>query len=194
MPLPLVTIGVFITTALLVFAVFTISNDHPMRIQTRLETISSSLHQRILTVDNAFYEQQSVYTFPAFFKDASVHLTAHSILIKEKKNNAEYRCTKTSVTPWWVQTKHTCWTNTSTFHQYLNQTYGHDGTIHDPLPFSDDIKDEINTLYTNSQQSISISPVKIDVTEPLFIEKCIIFYDSADISYDNRQSFLFIYQ
>jgi hypothetical protein len=196
MPIPHITIGVFIVSAFLVLAVFTIINDHPMKVDTRIATIATTLYQQIQSVDNAYYEQRSLWYIPSSLNTVSIHMTSHSLIVEETKGNRVYKCTKQSITPWWIHDQQACWTNASSFHFYLNLSYGHDGTFYDPLPANEHIRDELNTLYDISRNILSYNPIQLDPSKAVIIEKCIIYYKESTLesSSENTQSFILIYQ
>ena len=56
MPLPIITIGVLITTTILLFSVITMFDNHPMKIETEIETVAAVLNQKIQSVDSFCFE------------------------------------------------------------------------------------------------------------------------------------------
>jgi len=90
MPLPIITIGVLITTTILLFSVVSIFDNHPMKIETELETIGSILNQKIQSVDTFCFEQKIQWIIPNSMNTASIFLTPNSIIIKEQSGNKEY--------------------------------------------------------------------------------------------------------
>ena len=195
MPLPIITIGVLITTTILLFSVITMFDNHPMKIETEIETVAAVLNQKIQSVDSFCFEQKIQWNIPNLMKSASIFLTPNSIIIKEQSGNQLYTITKNGVSSWWIHLPHSNWTNATTYHQYLNYSFDHDGTIHDPLPDDENIQNEINNQFELNQQSILIDPIQFDSSKPLIIEKLIIYYDEeGEFFPDPLQSFILIYQ
>ena len=195
MPLPIITIGVLITTTILLFSVISIFDNHPMKIETELETIGSILNQKIQSVDTFCIEQKIQWNIPDSMNKASIFLTPNSIIIKEQSGNKEYMHTKNGISSWWVHLPHSTWTNASTFHQYLSRSFGHDGTIHDPLPDDENIQMDIKNQFETTQKTILIEPIQFDVSKPIIIEKLIIYYEeNVGFFPEPLQSFILIYQ
>lgn len=196
MPLSLTTIALFITTAILLISIYSLIQDHPLKTKTELETISTSLHQKIQTVETSYYEKQSQFLFKSNSLQSNIQLSSNSIIIEQKHKNQQYRIVKKSIVPWWIQLNNSFWNDSNSFHQYLKYEYHYAGTISDPIPNNESIKQEIQNSFNNSTSTILRQPYKINTLKPLHIDKLIIYYKDENglIVQENTQSFILLYQ
>ena len=196
MPLSLTTMALSIATAFLFLSIYSFVQDHPLKTKTALETLSNSFHQHIQSVETSYYEKQTQFLFKSNGFHSHIELSSNAVIIKEEHNNQQYCVIKKSFVHWWIWSNKSFWNDSISFHQYLKRRYGSNGTIPDPLPDSETIKQEIQTAWNVSTRTVLMNPYPIDTSKPVHIDKIIIYYkrENEEITQKNTQSFILLYQ
>jgi len=191
MPISLVLIGTLSVSAILIVGIVSISQDHPLKTKTAMESIASSMHLMIHSVDASFIESHKQILLHDLPIPVSIQFSSDSLIVKGKDDTQRICVVSPVQIPWWIHDASSFWSNGSSFHQHLNTTYGHTGSIADPLEDDDDsIKNHLQSLLNSYQEKRLVDPFNVNMNKVVHIEKIFIYYDEPLLS----QSFILVYQ
>jgi hypothetical protein len=188
MGLTLSQIGLFLATSILLIAVFVTINSSDWQKTAELQSLASSFSALLEDMDSSFIEHTTLFLFPENGYSYTVKLSTEYIVISKKESQGTTPSVlERFLTRPWIRLPEQNWTTGADIHAYLNITYGHQGTSHDPL-FAENFTDfmqEHNTLAL----FFAIHPLEIIIREPVVIEKVTIFYNDT-----KRLDLLLVYQ
>ena len=172
MPISLVLIGTLSVSAILLVGIVSMSLDHPLKTKTALESIASSMHQLIHSVDSSLIENHIQIRVDDFPVPVTIQLSSDSLsfrIVQPDMNS----CVASSIQiPWWIHDDTSFWSNGDSFHQYLNETYGHAGTISDPLEDDDDIiKNQLQVLLDSSLEKRLFNPYEVKMNSVIHVKR-----------------------
>lgn len=188
MGLTLSHIGLIIATGILLTAVFSIIFLNDWQRNAELKNIATSFSTIVEGMDTRFFENTTEFHFPdkTYYYNVSIS-TEYVIVSAEGNQNNKLSIKERFIVKPWPRTSDQTWKTGEELHNYCLYTYGHSGTILDPIVQAD--LDELNTDKETTSITLASTPLYIQTNNPAYIEKVIIYYDDAE-----KQEFLLIYQ
>ncbi len=188
MGLTLSQIGLIIATGILIAAVFSIIFLNDWQRNAELKNIATSFSTIIEGMDSRFFENTTEFHFPDknYYYNISIS-TEYIIVSAEGNQNNKLSIKERFLVRPWPRPSDQTWKRGEELHNYCLNTYGHSGTISDPIT-QDDL-DELNIDKETASIDLASNPFYIQIYKPAYIEKVIIYYDTTE-----KQDFLLIYQ
>lgn len=188
MGLTLSHIGLIIATGILLTAVFSIIFLNDWQRNAELKNIATSFSTIVEGMDTRFFENTTEFHFPdkTYYYNVSIS-TEYIVVSAEGNQNNKLSIKERFIVKPWPRTSDQTWKTGEEIHNYCLYTYGHSGTILDPIT-QDDL-DGLNTDKETTSITLASTPLYIQTNNPAYIEKVIIYYDDAE-----KQKFLLIYQ
>jgi len=209
MGLTLSQIGLLIAVGILIAAIFSIIFLNDWHKNAELKNIATSFSSMIENMDARFFEDTIEFNFPNN-EDYNVSVSTEFLTIKSHGNlNDELSVKERFLVRPWPQSKKSPWEGKLGLHNYLkgylNNDYTHDwvndsGNISDPISAEDIdfVKEYLSTLQENVNNSLALNPLYLFTNRTVYIDKCIIYYDSNDDVFwnedDEKSEFIFVYQ
>ena len=188
MGLTLSHIGLIIATGILLTAVFSIIFLNDWQRNAELKNIATSFSTIVEGMDTRFFENTTEFHFPdkTYYYNVSIS-TEYVIVSAEGNQNNKLSIKERFIVKPWPRTSDQTWKTGEELHNYCLYTYGHSGTILDPIVQAD--LDELNIYKENAGIYLVLNPLYFKINKPVYIEKVIIYYGIAE-----KQDFLLIYQ
>lgn len=188
MGLTLSHIGLIIATGILLTAVFSIIFLNDWQRNAELKNIATSFSTIVEGMDTRFFENTTEFHFPdkTYYYNVSIS-TEYVIVSAEGNQNNKLSIKERFIVKPWPRTSDQTWKTGEELHNYCLYTYGHSGTILDPIVQAD--LDELNIYKENAGIYLVSNPLYFKINKPVYIEKVIIYYGIAE-----KQDFLLIYQ
>ena len=188
MGLTLSHIGLIIATGILLTAVFSIIFLNDWQRNAELKNITTSFSTIVEGMDTRFFENTTEFHFPdkTYYYNVSIS-TEYVIVSAEGNQNNKLSIKERFIVKPWPRTSDQTWKTGEELHNYCLYTYGHSGTILDPIVQAD--LDELNIYKENAGIYLVLNPLYFKINKPVYIEKVIIYYGIAE-----KQDFLLIYQ
>jgi hypothetical protein len=188
MGLTLSHIGLIIATGILLTAVFSIIFLNDWQRNAELKNIATSFSTIVEGMDTRFFENTTEFHFPdkTYYYNVSIS-TEYIVVSAEGNQNNKLSIKERFIVKPWPRTSDQTWKTGEEIHNYCLYTYGHSGTILDPITQAD--LDGLNTDKETASITLALTPLYIQTNNPAYIEKTIIYYDDAE-----KQEFLLIYQ
>ena len=188
MGLTLSKIGLFLATSILLVAVFVTINSSDWQKTAELQSLASSFSALLEDMDSRFFEHSTLFLFSENDYSYTVKLSTEYIVISMKEpQGTTLSVLERFLTRPWIRLSEQNWTTGADLHAYLNITYGHQGTSHDPI--SAENFTEFMQEYNASALFFAIHPLELIIGEPVVLEKVSLFYDDT-----NRLDLLLVYQ
>ena len=181
-------IGLFIATGILITVVMFFVFSNEWHRNDELQSIASSFSNLLVDIDNTFFENTTLFQFPA--KDYQYNVTLSTEYIKISARGpwgVDLVVVYEFIVRPWPRYLNQNWTIGDDLHEYLNITYGHKGTYNDSISL-----DNLTELYKEQNATVSYfatHPMQIYNRVPVYVEKVTIFYEGQ-----NTQDFLLVYQ
>jgi len=188
MGLTLSHIGLIIATGILLTAVFSIIFLNDWQRNAELKNIATSFSTIVEGMDTRFFENTTEFHFPdkTYYYNVSIS-TEYVIVSAEGNQNNKLSIKERFIVKPWPRTSDQTWKTGEELHNYCLYTYGHSGTILDPIT-----QDDLGELDKDNAVAcidLALSPLYIQTNKAVYIEKVIIYYGIAE-----KQDFLLIYQ
>ena len=153
-----------------------------------LKNIATSFSTIVEGMDTRFFENTTEFHFPdkTYYYNVSIS-TEYVIVSAEGNQNNKLSIKERFIVKPWPRTSDQTWKTGEELHNYCLYTYGHSGTILDPIVQAD--LDELNIYKENAGIYLVSNPLYFKINKPVYIEKVIIYYGIAE-----KQDFLLIYQ
>ena len=191
MPISLVLIGTLSVSAILLVGIVSMSLDHPNKTKTALESIASSMHQLIHSVDSSIIENHIQISVDDLPVPVTIQLSSDSLSLRTTHLDQTICVVSSVQIPWWIHDDTSFWSNGDSFHQYLNETYGYSGTISDPLDDAEGIiKNQLQVSLDESLEKRLINLYDVKMNSVIHVEKVVIYFNDSW----NSQSFILLYQ
>lgn len=186
--LTLPSIGLFLASAILLTVVFSVVFSNDWHKKAELESLASDVSNLLLDLDTLFFESEHSFHFPekpyvyrVFFSTEYIALSTQGL------GGTSLFTTKRLLITIWPRLPTQNWTTRSDLHSYLNETYGHQGVLDDPLT-SENFTRFLEGL-TLTVPSFALQPFEILMRKPVVIEKVRVYYEPG-----MNHDFLLLYQ
>jgi len=188
MGLTLSQIGLIIATGILIAAVFSVIFLNDWQRNAELRNIATSFTTTVEGMDSRFFENTTEFHFPDknYYYNISIS-TEYLVVSAEGNQNNRLSIKECFIVKPWPRITDQTWKRGEELHNYCLNTYGHSGTISDPIT-QDDL-DKLNIDKETASIALASNSFYIQIYKPVYIEKVIIYYDTAE-----KQDFLLIYQ
>jgi len=188
MGLTLSQIGLILATGILVAAVFSIIFLNDWQRNAELKNIATSFSTIVEGMDTRFFENTTEFHFTekSYYYNVSIS-TEYIIITSEGNQNNRLSIKERLLNKPWPRPSGQTWKTGEELHNYCLNTYGHSGTISDPIT-QDDLG-ELEEYNVASCMDLALSPLYIQTNKTVYFEKVIIYYDISE-----KQDFLLIYQ
>ena len=179
MGLTLTNLGLFIASALLLLAVFSLVASSDWQRTEELHAIARDISARIQDMDATFFEHSLLYQCPQKKYDYTITISAEYISVSTKNSlGVPITVKERFIVRPWLRNLTMNWTTGNQLHKFLNTTYGHLGTPHDPLPAN------VLTTLKKDQEEIGVflalHPVSFRPDTPFSFEKVILVDDNDE--------------
>jgi hypothetical protein len=186
--LTLAQIGLFIATAILLSAVFSLVFSNDWQRTAELHSLATSFSNLLNDIDNRFFENTITYQFPQKDYTYLIRISTEYISISAKGSwGTDLINTQRFLINPWPRISTQNWTTGDDLHSYLNETCGHRGTKNDAIPLINFT--QLSTEQNETMSFFALYPLEILNSEPVYLEKVTIFYDS-----EKSHDFLLVYQ
>lgn len=188
MGLTLSQIGLILATGILVAAVFSIIFLNDWQRNAELKNIATSFSTIVEGMDTRFFENTTEFHFTekSYYYNVSIS-TEYIIITSEGNQNNRLSIKERLLNKPWPRPSGQTWKTGEELHNYCLNTYGHSGTISDPI--TQDDRGQLEEYNVASCMDLALNPLHIRANKTVFFEKVIIYDDTSE-----KQDFVLIYQ
>ena len=187
-----------IAAGIILIAIFSIIFNNPLQQEVEIQTIANSFTSVLQTIDACSYETSTNFLFPRATSMYQISLSPESITFSKNNSETIFVFRKSFLTKPWIRETNDAWINTSEFHQYLLLHFGSKGTQSNPLANSEELYQHLQEEWNTSFSYFLFQPYTIVTSEPVHIEKCILYLDSNSNGIwekaDEKLEYLLVYQ
>ena len=204
MGLTLSQLGLMIATAILLTVVLTFIFFSDWQRNAELTNIVSGFSNMVEGMDSRYFENTTTYYFPDKGYSYTVTMSTEYIVASANGNwNNVLSIKKRFLIQPLSQSlnNNPDWLTGKAFHQYLLDTYLHNGSRSDPIHLENisQVHSYLNQTRTSIQTDLALQPYSPLLRNGVYIDKVIIYYDTNgdgtwDNEFDEKQDFILIYQ
>jgi hypothetical protein len=185
--LSLANLGLFLASGLLLaFIVGGVYGGFWER-SAELRTTASSLNTCVETLSAAYDETKSTIEIP---RVPTLTLVSCSSQFLHLTTTASFGAFVSVTDQWRISVwprPNGSWQSGGDLHKWLNMTFGHDGSVQDPVTSS--VLENLTKDQQDCAKTLALEPFVFDAARPLIVEKVFVYADNGE-----RGAFMVLYQ
>lgn len=187
----LLGMGVLLASAILLLVVFSLFRSTlPADRSVALQLCASDVSGDIATVASSSVPFSHVEQY--LYNDIRISVSSDFVSANDSSGECFAKPLPVRVTPGRYASDNISWTDPSEFRAFLNMTYGADGSERSPI---DSVNASgINNVLVRSRLSMVATPLVVDPTRPLIIDKQFIYLQNNSSPAKEGIPCVFVYQ